>query len=162
MFQDEARFGTMTSLARAWAQRGVPFVVKTKQGRENFYAYAAVAPFTGEAILSKKPEANSLCMSEFLKELSESFAGRKALVFLDRASWHKSKDLETPSGVRLSLLPPCSPVLNPVERLWRHVRTEALHNRVFDTLHELNVALDGALQALGTSDLMRICSCSYL
>jgi hypothetical protein len=138
----------------------VSFQVACKSCDGTWAEVSIVSPLAEH--ITKKPEANSLCMSEFLKELSESFAGRKALVFLDRASWHKSKDLETPSGVRLSLLPPCSPVLNPVERLWRHVRTEALHNRVFDTLHELNVALDGALQALGTSDLMRICSCSYL
>jgi hypothetical protein len=76
---------------------------------ENFYAY--VSPFTGEAILSEKMEANLLCMSEFLKELSESVAGRKAMVFLDRSDlWHKSKNFGTPSGVKLFLLPPCSPV----------------------------------------------------
>ena len=162
MLQDEARFGTMTSFARAWAEKGKSFIVKSKQGRENFYAYAAVAPASGEAILSKKPDACTESMSAFLGEIADSSPKRPALIFLDRASWHKSKALSVPEQLKLSLPPPYSPELNPAERLWRHIRKEGLHNKVFDTVLDVSEAIDIPLRNLGAKDLMRLCACGYL
>ena len=152
----------MTSFARSWAEKGKSFVVKSKQGRENFYAYATVAPAAGEAILSKKSDTCTETMSEFIGEIASSLPERPALIFLDRASWHKSKALAIPERIKLSLLPPYSPEPNPVERLWRHIRKESLRNRVFDTILNVGEALDIPLRNLGTKDLMRICACSYL
>jgi len=162
MFQDEARFGTMTSVARAWEEKDKSFIVKAKQGRENSYAYAAVASSTGKAILSKKPDACMESMSAFLGEIADSFPKRPALIFLDRASWHKSKALSVPEQIKLSLLPPYSPERNPTERLWRHIRKEGLHNKLFDTILDVSDAIDIPLRNLDTKDLMRRCSCGYL
>jgi hypothetical protein len=40
------------------------------------------------------------------------------LVVLDRAGWHVSGRVEVPEGVGLVFLPPYSPELQPVERVW--------------------------------------------
>jgi hypothetical protein len=49
---------------------------------------------------------------------------------LDRAGWHLSDDLVVPANLTLLRLPPCSPELNPVERVWRHLRDRWLSHRV--------------------------------
>jgi transposase len=41
------------------------------------------------------------------------------IIFLDRASYHRSKTLQVPGNTRLVYLPAANPELNPVERLWQ-------------------------------------------
>lgn len=152
----------MTTLSRAWAEKGKPFVVKAKQGRESVHAYASVDPWLGEGVLSLKPKANTEAMGDFLDEVATVFPGRKVLMFMDNAGWHTAKKLPVPPDITIAFLPPRSPELNPVERLWRHIRQGHMHNRVFDGLQQVLGALDEALKDLGSEDLKRICACGYL
>lgn len=45
---------------------------------------------------------------------------------LDGAGWHGSKALEVPDNITLLKLPPYSPELNPVERIWLFLRERFL------------------------------------
>jgi transposase len=60
---------------------------------------------------------------------------------LDNASWHKQavKNLEAqfPNSFKALFLPPYSPDLNPIERLWRLTRRCCTHNKYFDCLEIL-------------------------
>lgn len=71
-------------------------------------------------------------MNLHLKEISSQVA-KDAIgaVILDGAAWHKTKKLEVPENVVLMFLPPYSPELNPVERIWRFLRNHYLSNRIF-------------------------------
>ena len=53
------------------------------------------------------------------------------MVILDGASWHNSHGLVAPSNITLLALPPYSPELNPVERVWHYLRSHWLANSVF-------------------------------
>ncbi|NUY39195.1 hypothetical protein GO684_00300 [Wolbachia endosymbiont of Litomosoides brasiliensis] len=43
---------------------------------------------------------------------------------MDYASWHKLENLKVPKSIEIIHLPPCSPELNPSERLWLYNKTE--------------------------------------
>ncbi len=60
---------------------------------------------------------------------SEKF---NAQSFHDHKEWRK----EQAEHFVLDYLPPYSPDLNPVERLWKLLRRNCLHNRYFHTLKE--------------------------
>src|SRR3954454_7455367 len=49
---------------------------------------------------------------------------------LDRAGWHVSEKLSVPANLTLVHLPPYSPELNPVERVWLYLRERWLSHRV--------------------------------
>src|SRR5829696_7579631 len=49
-------------------------------------------------------------------------AATHAALVLDRAGWHVSEDLTVPANPTLVPLPPYSPELNPVERVWEYLR----------------------------------------
>ncbi len=51
--------------------------------------------------------------------------------------FHKSKALVIPNNIEIIYMPPYSPELNPVERLWRHMKDIILKNRIYETLNEL-------------------------
>ena len=53
---------------------------------------------------------------------------------LDGTGRHKSQDFLLPDNLRLLLLPPYSPELNPQAYLWDELREKHFHNRVFDSI----------------------------
>lgn len=64
--------------------------------------------------------------------------------------------------ITILYLPPYSPELNPVERLWAYLRSHYLHNRAFDEYQHLLDAGAQAWQRL-TPDLLRsVCACPYV
>lgn len=72
--------------------------------------------------------------------------GRKMLVTVDNARWHHARQLqpwldEHKHVMQLDFLPPYSPDLNPVERVWKLTRYRCTHNRYFPNLDELIAAV---------------------
>ena len=66
---------------------------------------------------------------------------------LDGAGWHTSGTLKVPEGLELVFLPPCSPELQPAERLWA-LTDIGLKNRHFSTLDDLHHVLATQCQVL--------------
>lgn len=50
---------------------------------------------------------------------------------LDNAGWHVAKALKVPKNITLLPLPPYSPQLNLIERIWAYLRSHYLSNRVY-------------------------------
>src|SRR4051812_23168592 len=104
-------------------------------------------------------------MSYFLAEFSASLAGDvHAVMVLDRAGWHVSKDLAVPANVTLVYLPPRSPELNPMENLWHWVTSHHWSNRVHA---DYDAMVGSACESLGTTfaDAERVkslCAAPYL
>lgn len=72
------------------------------------------------------PNVDTECINAFLNELSIYLESRKAIIVLDGASWHKSHKLKVPDNIRLIYLPPYSPELNPVEKLWEYIKNHTI------------------------------------
>ena len=70
-----------------------------------------------------------------LPSLAEFAAGLPkdvhAVLVLDGAGWHGARALAIPPNITLVPLPPYSPELNPVERVWLHLRERFLSLQVF-------------------------------
>ena len=65
---------------------------------------------------------NSDCFQVFLGRFAEAFPRSHNVMILDNGQFHKAKKLSIPTGVQLKFLPPYSPELNPVERLWQDLK----------------------------------------
>ncbi len=71
-------------------------------------------------------------MGLFLAELAAGLPEDvRAVLVLDRAGWHGARALAVPPNVTLVALPAYGPELNPVERVWLHLRERFLSLRVF-------------------------------
>jgi transposase len=71
-------------------------------------------------------------MTLHLAEISAAVSpGAHAVLLLDQAGWHGSRDLVVPDNITLLPLPPRSPELNPVENVWQFMRDNWLSNPVF-------------------------------
>jgi transposase len=162
-FMDEGRFGQQGTTTRVWAPTGSrPTAVKQTR-YEWLYLFAAVEPATGASVALQTPSANTETMNVFLRMLSEELEPKDhAVLIMDGAGWHKAKRLAVPENVTILYLPPYSPELNPVERLWAYLRSHYLANRAYEDYKHLLDAGADAWQQLTPELLRSVCACPYL
>ena len=146
MALDEGRFGLKPWLRRRWCPAGVrpPWVVA--EAYEWVWVHVAVEPTTGRCVVLYLPALDGACCQVFLRAVAEAFPGQRVGVVLDNAPGHTSGAVAWPETLVPLPLPPYSPELNPAEQLFRVLR-QALANRVFADLTELEAALTEALRA---------------
>ncbi|WP_425361870.1 IS630 family transposase [Candidatus Tisiphia endosymbiont of Mystacides longicornis] len=161
-FFDESRFGTHSKLGHGWFRKGIRTQVKIKIGFQNFYVYSAVNPITGDDFSLMMPNVNTMSLNMFLVEMSKHIGVQKAIVVMDCAGWHKSKDLVVPANIEILYLPPYSPELNPAERLWEHLKSETIKNKVYNTIEQLEIVVSSSIKNLNTLLIQSICCMNHL
>lgn len=148
MFQDEGRFGRITTPCRCWAPKQTRPLVPAQFVREYTHAFTAVCPHDGTMDSLILPQVNTEAMSIFLEELSRRHSNEDILLVLDGAGWHRARKLRVPDNIRLLLLPPYSPELNPVEHIWDELREKWFQNFVFNTIEAVEDRLVEAIRTL--------------
>ncbi len=89
------------------------------------------------------PISNAAMLRTFLgRLLGQQTPGRRMIVVLDNARYHHTKLLAAflhrhARQLRRLFLPPYSPQLAPIERVWKLTRRLATHNRYFATLPDV-------------------------
>jgi len=84
-------------------------------------------------------------MNCFLQQLGAQYSHYRIVLILDKAGWHISRNIHLPDNLVLMHLPPYSPELNPVELLWREIRRKYFHNKIFNSLDDVEENLITAL-----------------
>jgi transposase len=123
-FQDESRLGLHLPLPDRLTGFGVKPIQPCAPLYEYYWLYAAVEPATGESCWCELPHLDSACFQAFLKHLSQAHPNSLNLLVVDNAPAHTASTLELPDNILLLHLPPYSPELNPVERLWQHLKAQ--------------------------------------
>lgn len=162
MFQDEARIGQKGRVGHRWFRRGRRPPGPADQRYAFAYIDAAVEPGTDTAVALVLPEVSTRAMQTYLDTLAAIIAHDEHVVLvLDQAGWHTANALVVPDTITLLALPPRSPELNPVERLWLYLKVRFLSHRL---LEDYEAILDAACRAWQdlTNEPDRIASlCSY-
>lgn len=130
-----------------WAKRGCQPQVKSAPTQEKVAFSGFINPVTGELITNECDTFNYETIMESVKSFAEYVSDdKKILIVLDNASWHKKavrlmRENDDYPRIEFIFLPPYSPELNPIERVWRITRRERTHNRFFEKLTVLKTAL---------------------
>lgn len=94
-------------------------------------SFAAIEPGTDNGFALVLPYANTEAMQIFLDGFAATIGDDEhAAIVLDQAGWHGSNDLGVPANITLVPLPPYSPELNPVERVWLYLKQRFLSHRL--------------------------------
>jgi transposase len=147
LFYDEAFFRRETTLTRAWYPRGHVNEVHYPVTFEKIGVCGAVSPHSGKLYSLIFDGFDSDTFVYYLNWLIEQNKTRNKLVLVvDNSSTHKSRKVidfleERKELIELLYLPPYSPDLNPVERVWKHMRYHVTHNIYFETLEALENAI---------------------
>jgi len=161
-FFDESRFGTHSKIGHGWFRTGIRTPIKIKLGYKNFYLYSAANPKTGDEFTLLLPNVNIICMNIFLKEFARANQGKKIVIIMDGAGWHKSDKLIFPKNIRIIIQPSYSPELNPIEKLWQYIKNHTIKNRAYKTLYELEDKVCKFIQTLTPEIIRSVCRVSYL
>lgn len=170
LYQDEARFSLVPTLCRSLGLKGHRLEVGTFDNKNAMYLFGALHAVDGRLStqmipwLTKnggRPQGTSKnrqmqrAFVRFLRHLAKSYpasAHRRVVVVIDNAPWHRGdavrEVLAQHPHLELYRLPPYSPQLNKIERLWKVLRRRATHNRLFDTLQVLRSSLEASLKYL--------------
>ena len=125
------------------------------------YLYKAVNPKTGESFSLIMPSMNTENMNKFLEEFREFLVGKEAILIMDNASFHKSKNLKIPEGINIEYIPPYSPELNPVERVFQEIKKH-MKNLIFKDMNELMDKLCEVLRNLSPEKLKKLTFYPYI
>lgn len=132
-------------MTHVWAERGSrPSAVRQTE-YQWAYIFGAVNPLTGASSALIAPTVNTHLMSAHLAMIAaEAGDDVHVVLVLDGAGWHVSSDLKVPPSMTLLYLPPYSPELMPMERLWCWMKEHDLSNRVFADEAEIDAACRGS------------------
>jgi len=117
------------------------FVRSTSKERRTIFG--CVCPDSGKLVTHVAEKGNTITFFTFLLIVSKAFEGKKVYtacfvrstsMVLDNVKFHKALRLQPilkryAHRIELVFLPPYSPDLNPVERVWWLMRKEITHNR---------------------------------
>lgn len=146
-----------------WAERGSsPRAVRQTEYKWG-YVFGAVNPLTGQSSALIAPTVNTKLMNVHLRMIAQE-AGQEVhvVLVLDGAGWHKAKELCVPASMALLLLPPYSPELMPMERVWQWMRQHDLSNRVFKDEHAIDRACKDSWTKLTPERLKTITHTQWL
>lgn len=159
--QDETRLGLKTIQRRRITAQGVKPTGQVQWHREAIYLYGMVEPKTGESFFYEFSHLDSACFERFLNLVSQQFPDCLNLIQLDNASAHSAKDLQIPDNILLVFQPPYSPELNPIERLWQHLKSKLAWN-LYETLDHLRGGLAEQLQQLHPQMIASLTGWEYI
>ena len=144
--QDEARYGLHSIRRRCWGLRGHRVVKPAQQKYQWGYVYGALDVVRGGGQFCFLPSVRQDLTLLFLQQIARSDPEAEHVVIWDQAGFHHvPQDPRLPPRMHLLPLPPYSPELNPIEKLW-DVAKDRIANRVFDTLEQIETALAEALR----------------
>lgn len=116
--------------------------------RKSVVCFGAVSLVSGQFVRMMCPVFNAATFRGFLKRLLlQKTSGRRMILVLDNARYHHARLLAAylrrhARDLRLLFLPPYSPQLAPIERVWKLTRRLATRNRHFATLPEVLKAVN--------------------
>ena len=106
------------------------------------------------------PWLNGVCFQIFIDELAKTFPETLNILVLDNGSFHYAKSLKLPDNIALIFLPPYSPELNPIERLWQDIKAK-LFQHTLGTIEEMQDKITQILRNYTKAAIAQITSFKY-
>lgn len=125
-----------------WAEKGKqPRINQMQRKRERKTLFGCIEPETGIVVAGKADRGNTITFFSFLLKVTKYYGNRKVVMVLDNVPYHHAKRLKPileryKHRLELAYLPPYSPDLNPIERVWWYMRKKITHNRYVQNLED--------------------------
>ncbi|MCF7806658.1 MAG: IS630 family transposase, partial [Simkaniaceae bacterium] len=119
-----------------WIKKGECKTLQTTGKQKRLHLVGALSLNEMKVVTREYETIDTEAMIEFFTDLEKNKDVGEIHVILDNAAVHKSRKVIEhlkKSRIRLHYLPPYSPNLNPIERLWKFFRERTLYNRYFES-----------------------------
>jgi transposase len=166
-FMDECHFQQHGSRLAAWFPWDVKDpVVRHEPTREKIGIVGAVQASKGKLVAQEEEKFNAQSIEAFFEKLHKHRTENTVMVvIIDNARFHHAKALQKwlddhKADFVLEFLPPYSPELNHIERVWKLLRRLCTHNQYFDCLDKLRQAVFAKINEWSkpNQDLTTLCA----
>lgn len=159
--QDESRFDLRTIPGRKITATGVKPVGLVQWQSEGYYLYGLVEPKSGSNFFWEFSHMDSACFQVYLQEFARAYPEDLHIIQLDNGPLHTAKKLQLPPNIVLLFQPAHSPELNPIERLWEHLKGQ-LKWQVFKDLKHLQEQVSELLNNLELDVITSLTGWTYI
>lgn len=146
VFMDSVHPTMATKLSCGWIKKGHSKAIPQTASRTRVNITGAIELKTMALQTHTTETVNGESTAAFFEQLIKAYpTAQKVHVILDQAGYHRSevtKKAAKDHRIELHYLPPYSPNLNPIERLWKVMNEHTRNNRYFATANEFRQTLN--------------------
>lgn len=148
-FADESTQQLYGNSARLWSfERGLIKQVNTDKKKRNCFGFYALM---GKSVLHFIGKGNQQTMRQMLEAIRAANQEAQTIVVVwDNHSAHLTESVEAKAvelGIVLVNLPPYSPDLNPIERVWKQIKKAISEEALIRTVEELENIISSAFES---------------
>lgn len=152
-FVDAAHFVMGAFLGMLWCFERL--FLKSSSGRNRYNVLGAYSAKGSELItITNTGYINSDTLVELLTVIHTRHADTAITLVLDNARYQRCEKVMNKAlefGIDLQFLPPYSPNLNLIERLWKFTKKQCLYNRYYETFCQFKAAIDDCLDKVSST-----------
>lgn len=142
--------------AYGWIKKGERKEIRANSGRSRLNLSGVIDVLIHKVIIQEDKTLNAESTISFLRKIEEAYPTKiKIHLFCDNARYYRNKAvteyLKT-SKIQLHFLPPYSPNLNPIERLWKWMKERLIYNTYYEHFEDFKLAILGFFSMLSTLD----------
>jgi len=140
--------------AYGWIKKGVRKEIPANTGRSRLNLSGAIDVVCHKIVMQEDQTLNAFSTIRFFQKIEEAYpCKRKIHVFCDNAPYYRNKAVSqylATSKIVLHFLPPYSPNLNPIERLWKWMKERVIYNTYYEHFEDFKEAILGFFAVLST------------
>jgi transposase len=138
--------------AYGWIQKGVRKEVLANSGRSRINLSGVLDVIDHKVLIQEDKTLNAEATISFFRKIESAYLGKKRIhIFCDNAGYYRNKTVTEylrTSRIKLHFLPPYSPNLNPIERLWKWMKERVIYNTYYSEFEDFKFAIFGFFATL--------------
>jgi transposase len=150
LFADGVHPTMATKITYGWIKKGTSKLIATTASRTRINLMGALNLETMQVTVGSYETLDSEAMSQYFTQLRQSYPKAPRLhVILDQGPYNVSfvtRNAAQKQGIVLHYLPPYSPNLNPIERLWKVMNEHVRNNRFFTSVRQFKEDINNFFQ----------------
>lgn len=145
LFIDAVHPSQQTRPSYGWIKKGEDKIIEIHNGRKRMNIMGAINLENMSFEYKEFETIDSKATIEFFKQLESAYPNALRIdLILDNAPYHRSEEVQVwlqKSRIKLNFLPPRSPNLNSIERLWKVMHEYVSNNKVYEKFKDFKSAV---------------------
>ena len=146
LFMDSVHPTQATKLTYGWIKKGTTKHIGTTASRTRLNIVGAIQlGYISDTITAQYETVNAESIISFMDKLRIRYGTKTVHLILDQSGYHKSSLVARhaeKNNIKIHFLPPYSPNLNPIERVWKVMNEHTRNNRFFKGAKDFKDAIN--------------------
>lgn len=152
-FVDSVHPQHQTRLAYGWILKGERKAIKTNGRQKRINLIGGLCLDGHKIVYQTSDKINTESITEFLSKLRKHQKSNiKIHIIWDNAGYHANNAVKLWAkklNIKLHYLPPYSPNLNPIERLWKLMHEKVTYNKYYETFSDFKTGILNFFKTIG-------------